>query len=358
MILDLRLKIYGDIKHQTSYVKRHTSNVTVNHQPYISMKKHIHRLSKTIRIFVLTLLIVCVIPKAVFSQSSEFKVQRGIPYSKALFPGQDKMQKLCFDFYEPAGTSDTLRPLVITLFGGGFVVGSRDYSDMVEFCERFAQNGFAAASIDYRLMPAKKFSYKELIRTGFMAAQDVSAAVRFFKAHWEEYRIDTNCIFLLGQSAGAVAILHALYMDEDERPAETFEDPALPPLHSLGTEELQSQTFSVAGVISLWGCIFDPEMMDADETTPVCFIHGGKDKILPVDSGYAFSVHGLPYAYGSRTMVEQLKKNGTSSFEFHLLEDEAHAFYFKYLCLYQLDELKFDQCFQTALTFIRRNTRK
>lgn len=265
------------------------------------------------------------------------------------------MQKLCFDFYEPISTVDTLRPLVITLFGGGFVAGSRNYEDMVAFGEHFAQNGLAVASIDYRLMPARKFSSKELIRTGYMAAQDVSAAVRFFKAHWEDYRIDTNLIFLLGQSAGAVAILHALYMGEEERPAETFEDPMLPPLHSMGTEEAQANSFSVAGVISLWGCIFDPEMIDVDEITPVCFIHGGKDKILPVDSGYAFSVHGLPYAYGSRTMVEQLKKNGTTSFEFHFLEDESHAFYFKYLCLYQLDELKFDQCFQTALTFIRRN---
>ena len=322
------------------------------------MKDYTLRLSKTIRIFVLTVLVVSVMPRTAFSQSSEFKVQRGIPYSQVMFPGQDKMQKLSFDFYEPISTGDTLRPLVITLFGGGFVAGSRNYEDMVAFCEHFAQNGFAAASIDYRLMRARKFSSKELIRTGYMAAQDVSAAVRFFKAHWEEYHIDTNLIFLLGQSAGAVAILHALYMDEDERPAETFEEPELPPLHSLGKEEAQSHTFSVAGVIALWGCIFDPEMIDADETTPVCLIHGGKDKILPVDSGYAYSVRGLPYAYGSRSMVEQLKKNGTSSFEFHFLEDESHAFYFKYLCLYHLEELKFDQCFQTALQFIRRNTTK
>lgn len=322
------------------------------------MKNHLHRLSKTIRNFALTALVVSVMSNIAFSQNSEFKVQREIPYSQALFPGQDRMQKLCFDLYDPQSDADTLRPLVITLFGGGFVLGTRDYDDMVEFCEHFAQNGCVAASIDYRLMRARKFSSKELIRTGYMAAQDVSAAVRFFKAHWEEYRIDTNRIYLLGQSAGAVAILHALYMDEDERPAETFEEPALPPLHSMGTEEALSHTFSVAGVISLWGCIFDPKMIDADEITPVCFIHGGKDKILPADSGYAFSVRGLPYAYGSRTMVEQLKKNGTTSFEFHYLEDEGHAFYFKYLCVYQLDELKFDQCFQAALAFIRRNTPK
>jgi carboxylesterase type B len=67
-------------------------------------------------------------------------------------------------------------------------------------------------------MPAHKFNAKGLVRTGYMAAQDVSAAVRFFKANADKYRIDTNRIFLLGQSAGAVAILHALYMTRTSVP--------------------------------------------------------------------------------------------------------------------------------------------
>ena len=265
------------------------------------------------------------------------------------------MQKLCFDFYEPAGDADTLRPLVITLFGGGFVVGTREWVDMEAWCNRFAENGYAAASIDYRLMPAKKFSAKSLIRTGFMAAQDVSAAVRFFKANSEKYYIDTNRIFLLGQSAGAVAIIHALYMDEDERPAETFEEPSLPPLHSVGTFEMQKHTFDVAGAVLFWGCVFNPEIMDEDEVTPVCFIHGEKDRILPVDSGYAFSTRGLPYAYGSKVMAERLEKLGNVPFELHLFEQEGHAFYFKHLSMFQLADLRFDNCFQIAHDFMRRH---
>lgn len=290
---------------------------------------------------------------ALFAQ--EVRVQHGISYCQALFPGQDKMQRLCFDFYEPMDEVDSLRPLVITLFGGGFVAGSRDYEDMVEWGKRLAEEGFAVASIDYRLMPASKFSYKSLIRTGYMAAQDVSAAVRFFKANGDIYRIDTSRIFLLGQSAGAVAILHALYMDEDERPAETFEEPDLSPMHSTGAPELLKQQFSVAGAVLLWGCIFSPDIIDADETTPICMIHGGKDKILPADSGVAFSIPGLPYVYGSQTIANRLRELGTSSFELHVLEREPHAFYFKYLCLYQLDALKFDNCLHIATDFLRRN---
>lgn len=292
---------------------------------------------------------------SVFAQSSQVSIRRGIPYSSAQFPGKKHSQELCFDFYEPMGDSDTLRPLVITLFGGGFVLGSRDWPDMQAWCTRFAENGYAAASIDYRIMPAEKFSAKGLIRTGYMAAQDLSAAVRFFKANSTKYQIDTNRIFLLGQSAGAVAIIHALYMDEDERPAETFAKPALPSMHSLGTEAAKKQSFSVAGAVLLWGTIFNPEMMDADETTPVCFIHGGHDKILSAESGYAFSVTGLPYTYGSKVMADRMNALGINSYELHLLEKEPHAFYFKYLYMYKLDNRKFDTCWKYAYDFIQKH---
>lgn len=305
------------------------------------------------RIIVLFATFVLMVPVSGIAQ--HVSVRRGITYSHALYPGEDKMRNLCFDFYEPGNESDTLRPLVITLFGGGFVVGSRNYEDMVEWCNRFAEEGYAAASIDYRLMPAHKFNTKGLIRTGFMAAQDVSAAVRFFKANCDQYRIDTNRIFLLGQSAGAVAILHALYMDEDERPAETFLEPELPPLHSTGTNAAKRQSFSVAGAILLWGCIFDPMMIDPDETTPICMIHGEKDNILAADSGFAFSIPTLPYVYGSKVIADRHLELGTIPSELHLLADEPHAFYFKYAYLFRLDELKFDKCFQIAQEFIRRH---
>ena len=289
---------------------------------------------------------------SVFAQ--QVKVRRKIPFSWVMCPDKGKMQNLCFDFYEPEGKSDTLRPLVITLFGGGFVVGARDYEDMVAWCNRLAQNGYAAASIDYRMMPVHKFNKKGLIRTGYMAAQDVSAAVRFFKAHCDKYRIDTNRIFLLGQSAGAVAIMHALYMDEDERPDETFLEPELSRMHSTGTFEAKKQSFGVAGAVVLWGCIFDPAIIDVDENTPICMIHGGKDVILSADSGYAFSIPALPYVYGSKVIGERLKVLGTTPFELHLLADEQHAFYFKYLYMFQLDKLKFDKCYGIADAFMRR----
>lgn len=272
--------------------------------------------------------------------------------------GKEHQQQLLFDFYEREDTVSSPRPLVITLFGGGFVLGSRVHEDVTAWCERFAAEGYLAASIDYRVMPPGKFSSKNLIRTGFMAAQDVSAAVRYFKANADKYQIDTNRIFLLGQSAGAVAIIHALYMDENQRPEETYEAPTLPPLHSTGTDSAMTRSFSVAGAVLLWGAIFNPDMMDEDETTPICMIHGTHDRILPVEEGHAFSMPHLPYVYGSQRMAERLQALGISSYELHVFNKKPHAFYFRDLYMFHLKQKEFDECFQMALDFMEKNSEK
>ncbi len=300
-------------------------------------------------------------PEPLSAQCSEKKVRvtYDVPYCQVQTPGKKKIQTLKFDFYEPADSSDSIRPLVITLFGGLFVFGTRQDESMLAWCTRFAENGYVAASIDYHLMPFSQLSSKGLIRTAYMAAQDVSAAVRFFKAHSEEYRIDTNKIFLLGQSSGAVAVMHALYLDEDERPKETFAKPALSPLHSIGTEESKAQNFSVAGAIMLWGCVINSDVIDEDEDTPICLIHGEKDKVLYLDSGRVFSMAFLPYTYGSRTVANRMQSYGNNSCELNLLPEGKHAYYYRsVLMMSKLEQDKFETCWQYAEAFLRRYLRK
>ena len=159
---------------------------------------------------------------------SAVSVQRKIQYSQGACLGKKRVKPLYFDLYEPATKTQEYRPLVITLFGGGFVVGSRDYEDMEAWCQRLAGQGYVAASIDYRLIAARQLSGDNLIRAGYLATLDVLAAIHYFKTHCDQYHIDTNRIFLLGQSAGATAILHAIYLDEDERPPETKNPVMLP----------------------------------------------------------------------------------------------------------------------------------
>ena len=113
----------------------------------------------------------------------EVNVESDIPFSSAIEEGETSPITLYLDFYEPQGDTLSARPLVITVFGGAFVAGGRDYVDMVEYCTRLAQHGYAAASIDYRLLSIWNLDATSLVRDAYMAAQDVSSAIRFFKYH-------------------------------------------------------------------------------------------------------------------------------------------------------------------------------
>ena len=276
----------------------------------------------------------------------------GIPYSSAVKEGDTLPATLYLDFYEPVGDTLPKRPLVITVFGGAFVAGSRDFIDMQEYCTRLAQHGYAAASIDYRLLSIWNLNQTSLIRDAYMAAQDVSSAIRFFKYHYDEYRIDTEQVFLLGNSAGSIAILCELFMDEDERPAETFEEPDLGSMHSSGFEEYAGFSPAVAGAIPQWGGVMDLDVIDEEEYVPLCMLHGTDDTNVPYDSGYCYNgmLPGvMPYMYGSHPIAGRLDEIGITDYEFHSFEGEGHAFYFT--LSYQLNE-KFDTCFNIVRDFL------
>ena len=282
----------------------------------------------------------------------EVNIETGIPFSSAIMEGETSPTTLYLDFYEPEGDTLSARPLVITVFGGAFVAGSRDYADMVAYCTRLAQHGYAAASIDYRLISIWNLTSTALIRDAYMAAQDVSSAIRFFKYHCDEYRIDTEQVFLL--SAGSIAILCELFMDEDERPAETFEEPDLGPMHSSGFEEYAGVSPAVAGAIPQWGGVMDLDVIGEEEYVPLCMIHGTDDTNVPYDSGYCYNgmLPGvMPYMYGSHPIAGRLDEIGITDYEFHPFEGEGHAFYFIPL-LYTLIEEKFDACFSITRDFL------
>lgn len=282
----------------------------------------------------------------------EVNVVSGIPYSSAIKEGQTAPATLYLDFYEPQDDSLTERPLVITIFGGAFVSGGRDFSDMKEYCTRLAKHGYAAASIDYRLLSLLNLSHSSLVRTAYMAAQDVSSAIRFFKYHCDEYKIDTNRVFLLGNSAGSIALLCDLFMDEDERPEETFEEPDLGPMHSSGFMEYAGYSPRVAGAIPQWGGVISCDIISQEEYVPLCMIHGTEDATVPIDSGYCYSssLFGLmPFIYGSQAIASHLDEMGISDYAFYPFEGEEHAFYLN--TFFQLND-QFDTCFNITRDFL------
>ena len=72
--------------------------------------------------------------------------------------GAPAAQPLLCDIYEPAGDTETDRPLIIYIHTGNFLpqylngsaVGTKTDSVAVELCSRYAKMGYVVASIDYR----------------------------------------------------------------------------------------------------------------------------------------------------------------------------------------------------------------
>ena len=90
----------------------------------------------------------------------------------------------------PDGPS--LKPAILSVHGGRWRAGNRADASSIKVAQ-WAEFGFFAMSIDYRLVGGSPAPAPQL---------DLLCAIRWLHAHAEEYRIDPERIYLIGQSAG------------------------------------------------------------------------------------------------------------------------------------------------------------
>ena len=129
---------------------------------------------------------------------------------------------LVMDIYSPLGDTETQRPAIIFAHSGGFINGSRNNDDMVDFCEFLAKKGYITATIDYRKGMYLIDNNVPLhgTRAVYRGLQDGRTAVRFLRANAATYGIDPDKVYFAGSSAGAFIALHAIYMNDTEKPAD------------------------------------------------------------------------------------------------------------------------------------------
>lgn len=82
------------------------------------------------------------------------------------------------------------KPAIIYFPGGGFT--TTDYEKFIEMRFALAKAGFVVAAAEYRVVPNK---FPAILEDG-------KSAVRFLKAHADDYGIDASKIGVLGDSAG------------------------------------------------------------------------------------------------------------------------------------------------------------
>lgn len=95
--------------------------------------------------------------------------------------------ELYVDLYLPEGVEHP--PLLVWVHGGGWQFGDRAPLPTTAF----VRDGYAIASVDYRLSPVAPFPAQ---------IHDVKAAIRFLRANAARYAYDATRIGILGVSAG------------------------------------------------------------------------------------------------------------------------------------------------------------
>jgi acetyl esterase/lipase len=177
-------------------------------------------------------------------------------------------------------------PAIISVHGGRWVGGHKRDASTIKV-EQWAGFGFFSMSIDYRLKnctPAPA------------CYQDLQCAIRYVHAHAKEYNIDTDRIFLIGQSAGGHMVSLAATLGDGPYPR-------------TGGWDKESNDFraaiSVAAAYDLttldWGALWTPPDAAPDEartqasparhvtkeSKPLLILHSDNDRSVPIANALA-----------------------------------------------------------------------
>jgi acetyl esterase/lipase len=224
-------------------------------------------------------------------------------FADVTFARLDGFRPLTLDVYVPAGDPKTQRhPLVIYIHGGGWSSGHTRHSGAFENWPRvlasIASRGYVVSSLNYRLSGEAPFP---------AAIHDVKTAIRWLRAHAQEYGIDKNRVVVWGGSAGG----HLAALAATSCGSADLEPPMAP-----------AESDCVQGVVAWYG-VFDfstvavaerngvspvARFLDcaqakcADETVrraspiqyldandpPMLLIHGINDRVVPVAQSQLF----------------------------------------------------------------------
>ena len=100
------------------------------------------------------------------------------------------------DVYRPADAKEKL-PVLINVHGGGFFYGDKELYRF--YAMDMALYGFAVVNMNYRLNPDYRFP---------SPLSDINAVMIWIEKHASEYNMDTDRIFMMGDSAGAQLTSH------------------------------------------------------------------------------------------------------------------------------------------------------
>jgi len=201
-----------------------------------------------------------------------------------------------------------LKPAILSVHGGRWRAGNRADASSIKVTQ-WAEFGYFAMSIDYRLVGGSPAPAPQL---------DLLCAIRWLHAHAEEYRIDPERIYLIGQSAGGQMVSLVAAAGEAGFPRVGGWEKARTDIRAAisvaATYELNSLS---------WGNLWTPIGGNAEDARrhaspithvnaamkPLLVIHSDDDKSVPVQQ--------------ATDMVEKLKSAGVQHRYVHFT-DRGH----------------------------------
>lgn len=241
-------------------------------------------------------------------------VTRDVVYSNKL-NFQGAQQQLAMDIYKPPGSEGKKYPLVVLIHGGSWKTGTK--KPLGSVCMVLAENGYVAASIDYRLgwggtRKSCSGDTVQLKQALYRAMQDTHAALHYLADHANEYSIDKDSIFIGGASAGAVTALFTAYAPQKE--ADVFFPGLAKELGDLEEgDQNPKSAYKLRGIISMWGAYADPSLITSSNALPTIFFQGEKDKAVPFNSGPIMPCPEASQVYGTYPLYNRLKELGVTT---------------------------------------------
>lgn len=206
---------------------------------------------------------------------------------------------LHLDVFEPEERTEALRPAIIQIHGGAWVIGDKKEQGL-PLLYHLASQGWVGFSPNYRLSPGATFPEH---------LNDVKRAIAWVREHAEAYHIDPNFIAITGGSAGGhLSALAALTINDPKyqpgfEDADTSVQAAVPfygvydftdRLRLLGRDFIAKFLEPVVMKAFLED---EPEkFIDASplsilhaDAPPMLIIHGDKDVLAPVEYARLFA---------------------------------------------------------------------
>jgi len=197
-------------------------------------------------------------------------------------------RELCLDLEVPDSVPAPF-PLVVMVHGGSWNSGDRREFTSPELVE----NGFAVATIDYRLAPEFCFPCN---------IQDVKAAVRFLRAHAGQYGLDPSRVGAWGSSAGGhlVSLLGLSGLSSGWDVGEHLDQSSqvqavvdwFGPTHFQGLESAPQSSRDIVvrafGSDSLAWRQGSPLFLVHAGAPPFLIMHGKADRLVPLEQSQVF----------------------------------------------------------------------